>query len=101
MSLHEVGTELRSDRLAYLYIGGATAFIFAMFGYLLGRKADRLAQLSETDPLTDLLNARGFSVRLDAEVKRAKPLSPAFKPVVPRSRRVEGHQRSPRTQGRQ
>ena len=82
MSLHEVGTELRSDRLAYLYIGGATAFIFAMFGYLLGRKADRLAQLSETDPLTDLLNARGFSVRLDAEVKRAKryrqPLSLLF-----------------------
>src|SRR6185503_2849015 len=61
MSLQEVGTELRSDRLAYLYIGGATAFIFAMFGYLLGRKADRLAQLSETDPLTDLLNARGLS----------------------------------------
>ena len=82
VSLSQVRSELISDRRAYLYIGGATAAIFALFGYLLGRKADRLAQLSETDPLTDLLNARGFSACLDAEVKRARryrqPLSLLF-----------------------
>lgn len=82
VSLHQVRSELRSDRAAYLYIGGATAVIFAVFGYFLGRQADRLAQLSETDPLTDLLNARGFSSQLEAETRRARryrqPLSLLF-----------------------
>jgi diguanylate cyclase (GGDEF)-like protein len=82
VSLHQVRSELKSDRTAYLYIGGATAVIFAAFGYFLGRQADRLAQLSETDPLTGLLNARGFGVRLSAELKRARryrqPLSLLF-----------------------
>jgi diguanylate cyclase (GGDEF)-like protein len=82
MSLSQVRTELTSDRAAYLYIGAATAVIFAVFGYFLGRQADRLAQLSETDPLTDLLNARGFSARLHSEIRRAQryrqPLSLLF-----------------------
>jgi diguanylate cyclase (GGDEF)-like protein len=82
VSLRQLRRELKSDRAAYLYIGGATAVIFAVFGYFLGRQADRLAQLSETDPLTDLLNARGFSGRLSAEIKRARryhqPLSLLF-----------------------
>jgi diguanylate cyclase (GGDEF)-like protein len=54
----------------------------AVLGYFLGRQADRLAQLSETDPLTDLLNARGFGSRLQSEVKRSRryrqPLSLLF-----------------------
>jgi diguanylate cyclase (GGDEF)-like protein len=82
VSMRQVRTELTSDRAAYLYIGGATAVICAVFGYFLGRQADRLAQLSETDSLTDLLNARGFSTRLSSEIKRAKryrqPLSLLF-----------------------
>ena len=82
VSLNNVRSELNSDRAAYLYIGGATAIICAALGYFLGRQADRLAQLSETDPLTDLLNARGFAARLQAEVKRTKryrqPLSLLF-----------------------
>jgi len=82
VSLRHVQSELKSDRAAYLYIGGATAAIFAVFGYFLGRQADRLALLSETDPLTELLNARGFSERLHPEIKRAKryrqPLSLLF-----------------------
>jgi diguanylate cyclase (GGDEF)-like protein len=73
---------LTSDRAAYLYIGGATAVVCAVFGYFLGRQADRLAQLSETDSLTELLNARGFATRLNSEIKRAKryrqPLSLLF-----------------------
>jgi diguanylate cyclase (GGDEF)-like protein len=82
VSLSQVRRELTADRTAYLYIGGATALIFAAFGYFLGRQADRLAQLSETDSLTELLNARGFAHRLHVEVKRSKryrqPLSLLF-----------------------
>jgi two-component system cell cycle response regulator len=67
--------ELRGPRLA------RTA-LFALFGYALGRQIDELAELSETDPLTRLLNARGFASRLHAELKRAKryqePLSLLF-----------------------
>jgi diguanylate cyclase (GGDEF)-like protein len=77
-----VRNELNSERAAYIYLGGATAVICAVLGYFLGRQADRLAQLSETDPLTDLLNARGFGARLHSEVKRARryrqPLSLLF-----------------------
>ena len=56
--------------------------LFALFGYVLGRQADELAELSETDALTALLNARGFSSRLRSEIKRSKrygePLSLLF-----------------------
>ena len=82
MSLHRVRSEIAADRAAYMYIGGATALIFALFGYVLGRHADELAELSETDALTQLLNARGFGVRLRAEIRRTKryrePLSVLF-----------------------
>jgi diguanylate cyclase (GGDEF)-like protein len=77
-----VRREIGIDRAAYLYVGGATALIFAMFGYVLGKQADRLAALSETDSLTGLYNARGFSSRLLNETKRARryrdPLSLLF-----------------------
>jgi diguanylate cyclase (GGDEF)-like protein len=56
--------------------------VFAAFGYVLGRQADSLAELSETDPLTRLLNARGFAARLQAEIQRSRryrePLSLLF-----------------------
>jgi diguanylate cyclase (GGDEF)-like protein len=82
VSLRRVRNEIEADRAAYMYIGGATALIFALFGYVLGRHADQLAELSETDSLTQLLNARGFSSRLRAEIRRAKryrePLSVLF-----------------------
>ncbi len=82
VSLRQVRSELTSDRSSYLFIGAATAIIFAVFGYFLGRQADRLAQLSETDALTDLLNARGFASGLHTEIKRARrtrqPLSLLF-----------------------
>jgi CheY-like chemotaxis protein len=51
-------------------VGATTAVIFGLFGYFLGRKADALAQLSETDSLTGLLNARGFWARLGDERTR-------------------------------
>jgi two-component system cell cycle response regulator len=68
---HEQDVPTR-DRYANLLVGMATAVVFAAFGYILGRQADQLAELSETDPLTALLNARGFTNRLDTELKRAK-----------------------------
>jgi two-component system, cell cycle response regulator len=82
VSLQKLRTEIAADTAAYVYVGGATAVIFAMFGYILGRHADALAELSETDALTTLLNARGFAQRLRAEIKRSKryrePLSLLF-----------------------
>jgi diguanylate cyclase (GGDEF)-like protein len=82
LSLRHVRTAIAADRTAYMYVGGATAVIFALFGYILGRQADQLAALSETDALTGLYNARGFSPRLCLEVKRARryaqPLSVLF-----------------------
>jgi diguanylate cyclase (GGDEF)-like protein len=63
-------------------IGWLRPTVFAAFGYVLGRQADELAELSETDPLTRLLNARGFATRLQAEIQRARryrePLSLLF-----------------------
>jgi diguanylate cyclase (GGDEF)-like protein len=60
----------------------ARTALFALFGYVLGRRADELAELSETDVLTRLLNARGFNARLKGEVKRSRryrePLSLLF-----------------------
>ena len=82
VSLNRVRSEIAADRAAYVYVGGATAIIFALFGYVLGRHADSLAELSETDSLTQLFNARGFTRRLHAEMKRSKryrePLSLLF-----------------------
>ena len=69
----------RSDVPALRFVQPA---LFALFGYLLGRQVDELAELSETDALTRLLNARGFASRLNAEAKRARryhePLSLLF-----------------------
>src|SRR5262245_48393014 len=72
ISADRVQNELAAERYAHMFVGVATAIIFAAFGYVLGKQADQLAELSETDPLTALLNHRGFTTRLRAELKRAK-----------------------------
>ena len=61
-----------NDPRDYLYVGVSTALAFAVFGYVLGRQADRLAELSETDPLTGLSNVRGLCERLDIELARSR-----------------------------
>lgn len=61
-----------ADRAGYIYVGLSTAVAFAVFGYVLGRQADRLAALSETDALTGLSNARGLFDRLDRELARSR-----------------------------
>ena len=71
-SLRGATREVAADRPDYIYVGLSTALAFTFFGYILGRQADRLAELSETDPLTGLSNARGLFDRLDAELARSR-----------------------------
>jgi two-component system, cell cycle response regulator len=66
-----VTTELLSDRLTYLYVLVATAAVLAFVGFALGRQADRLAALSETDALTGLANRRALRRRLAEEFRRS------------------------------
>jgi diguanylate cyclase (GGDEF)-like protein len=66
-----IATELASDRLTYLYVLIATAFVLACLGYVLGRQADRLEALSETDALTGIANRRALRRRLEAEFRRS------------------------------
>jgi two-component system, cell cycle response regulator len=67
-----VTTELTSDRLTYLYVLLATALVLAVVGFVLGRQADRLASLSQTDALTGLPNRRALSEHIRAELQRAE-----------------------------
>jgi diguanylate cyclase (GGDEF)-like protein len=57
----------------------STGVVFSLFGRVLGRQADRLAELATTDALTGLQNARALQERLQREVARAvryrQPLS--------------------------
>jgi diguanylate cyclase (GGDEF)-like protein len=62
--------EIQADPVGYVYIASATAAAFTTFGFLIGRQADQLATLSETDALTGLNNARGLTKRLQQEVAR-------------------------------
>jgi diguanylate cyclase (GGDEF)-like protein len=64
--------DISGDAATYLYVAVSTAAAFALFGYGLGRRADHLWDLSRTDTLTGLRNARVFRERLDEEVARER-----------------------------
>jgi len=64
-------TEILSDRLTYLYVLSATVIVLAFLGFALGRQADQLKALSETDVLTGLPNRRALRQRLAMEFRRA------------------------------
>jgi diguanylate cyclase (GGDEF)-like protein len=66
-----VTTELLSDRLTYLYVLFATVVVLAFLGFVLGRQADQLAALSQTDPLTHLPNRRALRQHLAEEFRRS------------------------------
>jgi diguanylate cyclase (GGDEF)-like protein len=66
-----VTAELISDRLTYLYVLLASTLVLAFVGFLLGRQADRLASLSQTDALTGLPNRRALSEHIREELHRA------------------------------
>jgi two-component system, cell cycle response regulator len=67
-----IATELFSDRLTYLYVFLATAALLASVGWALGRQADRLAALSDTDALTGLANRRALRRRIAEELARSR-----------------------------
>jgi diguanylate cyclase (GGDEF)-like protein len=71
MLLHDAIREVSTDP-DYLYVGTSTAVAFSLFGYVLGRQVDRLAELSRTDALTGLANARGLFDRLHVELTRSR-----------------------------
>ena len=70
----EPAAELAADPGLYIYMALGTLVIFALFGFILGEKEDRLEQsnqtlkdLAITDALTGLRNRRYFHARLDEE----------------------------------
>jgi diguanylate cyclase (GGDEF)-like protein len=64
--------ELLLERVTYIYVSVTTAILLGALGYLLGRQADRLEALSETDVLTGLPNRRAFRRRLADDLRRAQ-----------------------------
>jgi diguanylate cyclase (GGDEF)-like protein len=63
--------EFFRNRLTYLYVFVATAVVFMVLGYILGRRIDELKRLATTDPLTELANRGAFQTRLRDEWRRA------------------------------
>jgi diguanylate cyclase (GGDEF)-like protein len=62
----------RSEAYTYGYVLVSTMVAFALFGHILGRIADHLADVSGRDPLTGLANTRYLRERLHAEILRAR-----------------------------
>jgi diguanylate cyclase (GGDEF)-like protein len=71
-SVAVVAREVKRDLPTFLYVTLSTLAVFSAFGYVLGRQADALVDLSRTDPLTGLRNQRAFEERLVEEVARAQ-----------------------------
>jgi len=46
-----IPTELLLERVTYIYISVTSAILLGALGYLIGRQADRLEALAETDAL--------------------------------------------------
>jgi diguanylate cyclase (GGDEF)-like protein len=74
--------EIAANAPVFAYVTLSTLSVFLALGYLLGCQADRLLELSQTDPLTGLPNARRLQERLAEESARARryghPLSLLF-----------------------
>jgi len=66
-----VTAELLADRLTYVYVLMGTAVVLATVGFILGRQADRLAALSQTDSLTGLPNRRALTQHVEEELVRS------------------------------
>jgi diguanylate cyclase (GGDEF)-like protein len=69
---YTIREEIRRDLPTYVYLTVATTFVFAVFGRVVGLYAEQLAELSTTDSLTGLLNARAFYARLEQELERSR-----------------------------
>jgi len=62
---------LRPWWLVHAYWATATLVLMAVLGWIVGRKEDRLEELSVTDPLTVLANRRRFGQRFSDELARS------------------------------
>src|SRR5919198_1467009 len=69
---YSLAAEFLSNRLTYIYVFAATAVVFMVLGYVLGRQADELRRLSLTDALTGLSNRHAFQMRLREEWHRSR-----------------------------
>jgi two-component system, cell cycle response regulator len=69
---YSLAAEFLSNRLIYIYVFIATAVVFMVLGYVLGRQADELRRLSMTDALTGLSNRHAFHARLRDEWRRSR-----------------------------
>jgi diguanylate cyclase (GGDEF)-like protein len=69
---YSIAVEFVSNRLIYIYVFTATAVLFSVLGYVLGRQADELRRLSMTDALTGLANRHAFQLRLRDEWRRSR-----------------------------
>lgn len=74
-----IAAEVSANAALYLYLAAGTALAFGGFGYVAGLLAERLAaargryeELSVTDALTGLKNARYFGERLKSEIARGE-----------------------------
>ena len=100
MSLHRVRNEISADRAAYMYIGGGTALIFALFGTSWG--ATPTSSRAVRDRCADAIAERARVWVAPARRNQALEALPrAAEPAVPRCRRPEGHQRPSRAPGGQ
>jgi diguanylate cyclase (GGDEF)-like protein len=71
-ALGALGGELARDGLTYAYVAVSTMLAFCLFGYVLGRQADQLYELSSIDALTGLHNRRIAQERLHEECARVE-----------------------------
>jgi two-component system, cell cycle response regulator len=67
-----IPTELLLQRVTYIYVFVTSALLLGALGYLIGRQADRLEALAETDALTGLANQRALRRRLIDDLHRAR-----------------------------
>ena len=62
---------VESELAVYLYVTLSTTAVFSAFGWIIGRKSDRLDAMSLTDTLTDLGNRRQLDRHVRSELARA------------------------------
>jgi diguanylate cyclase (GGDEF)-like protein len=66
-----IAHQLSTQWQVYGYIFLSTLVMLTVLGWLVGRKEDRLEQMSETDPLTGLANRRRLQEQIVEELNRA------------------------------
>ena len=70
--MRPIPTELLLELATYIYVSVTSAILLGALAYLIGRQADRLEALAETDTLTGLANRRALRRRLTDDLRRAR-----------------------------